>query len=86
LILSLFIAACGSSDSVTYRPTGSTSSWEINVLHSDISGLTENFKVLINDSTVINQNANFVTGKLETKGKYKGYDVNLLTYSYASLV
>ena len=58
MILALIVAACTSSQFATYRPAGSTeAAWQIDVLHK--SGVTQNFKVVINDSTVIYDDANF---------------------------
>ena len=77
LVLGLVIAACSSSQFVTYRPAGSTeASWQINVLHK--SGVTDNFKVVINDSTVIDDDANFFSGNAEAKGTYRGKEVKLI--------
>jgi len=80
-IVALVIAACTSSQFATYRPAGSTeASWQINVLHS--SGVTDNFKVVINDSTVIDESPNFFTGNAEAKGKYREKEIKLIvTYS-----
>ncbi len=81
MIVILIIAGCTSSQFVTYRPAGSNeANWEINVYHT--SGMSQNFKVVINDSTVIDKGANFFSGNLETKGSYKGKEVKLIvTYS-----
>ncbi len=81
IIFALVIVGCTSSQFVTYRPAGSNdASWEINVYHT--SGVTENFKVVVNDSTVIDKGANFFTGNLETKGNYRGKEIKLIvTYS-----
>lgn len=81
IIFALAIVGCTSSQFATYRPAGSNeANWEINVYHS--SGITENFKVVINDSTVIDEGANFFSGNLEAKGNYRGKDVKLIvTYS-----
>jgi len=81
IIFALAIVGCTSSQFATYRPAGSNdASWEINVYHTD--GVTQNFKVVINDSTVIDKGANFFSGNLEEKGKYKGKEVKLIvTYS-----
>jgi hypothetical protein len=82
LMLALVVAACTSSEFATYRPPGSTeASWQINVVHS--SGMGNNFKVVINDSTVIDESVNMLTGNLEEKGKYRGREVKLMvTYSH----
>ncbi|MGA2784856.1 MAG: hypothetical protein ABSF09_09195 [Candidatus Bathyarchaeia archaeon] len=81
MILAFVLAACTSSQFATYRPAGSTeASWQINVLHT--RGVTQNFKVVINDSTVIDENANFLTGNAEAKGKYQDKEIKLIiTYS-----
>lgn len=81
IILALVVAACTSSQFATYRPAGSTeANWQMNVLHK--SGITENFKVVINDSTVIDDDANFFSGNAEAKGTYRGKEVKLMvTYS-----
>ena len=77
LILGLVIAACTSSQFATYRPAGSTeSNWQINVLHK--SGVTQNFKVVINDSTVIDDDADFFSGDAEAKGMYRSKEVKLM--------
>ena len=75
------LVGCTASQLATYRPAGSNdSNWEINVKHT--SGVTQNFKVVINDSTVIDASANFFTGRLERKSKYRGEEIKLIvTYS-----
>lgn len=80
-IWAIIVAACTSSQFATYRPAGSTeAAWQIDVLHK--SGVTQNFKVVINDSTVIDDDANFLTGNAEAKGIYRDKEVKLLvTYS-----
>jgi len=85
IILALVIAACTSSQFATYRPSGSTeAAWQIDVLHK--SGVTQNFKVVINDSTVIDDDANFFSGNAEAKGTYRGKEVKLMvTYSHGFL-
>jgi hypothetical protein len=81
IILALVFASCTSSQFATYRPAGSTeANWQINVLHK--SGFTENFKVVINDSTVIDDDANFFSGNAEAKGSYRDKEIKLMvTYS-----
>jgi hypothetical protein len=81
IVITFVIAGCTSSQFVSYRPAGSSDpNWEINVYHT--SGVTQNFEVVINDSTVINSGANFLTGNLEEKGTYKGREVKLIvTYT-----
>ena len=76
IIFALAIVGCTSSQFATYRPAGSTeANWEINVYRT--SGVTNNFKVVINDSTVIDKNTGLFSGSLEEKGSYKGKDVKL---------
>jgi outer membrane lipoprotein SlyB len=82
IIFALAIVGCTSSQFATYRPAGSNeASWEINVYHT--SGVSQNFKVVINDSTVIDKGANFFSGNLETKGNYRGKEIKLIV-SYSS--
>lgn len=81
IVLAIIVAACTSSQFATYRPAGSTeAAWQIDVVHK--SGVTQNFKVVINDSTVIDDDANFLTGNAEAKGMYRDKEVKLMvTYS-----
>jgi len=81
ITLAIALASCTASQFATYRPAGSSdSNWEINVKHT--SGVTQNFKVVINDSTVIDASANFFTGRLERKSEYRGENIKLIvTYS-----
>ena len=82
IVLAFVIVGCTSSQFATYRPSGSTeANWEINVYHT--SGVTQNFKVVINDSTVIDNGANFFSGNMEEKGSYKGKEVKLMV-SYSA--
>jgi hypothetical protein len=85
ILFALVLAGCTSSQFATYRPAGSTEpSWQINVFHT--SGVTQNFKVVINDSTVIDDNANFFSGEAEAKSTYRGKEIKLLvTYSHGFL-
>ena len=71
------ILGCSSSQFMTYRPAGSNDpSWQINVYHNN--GVTNNFQVVINDSTVIDAGTNIFSGSLEEKGIYKGKEVKLI--------
>jgi hypothetical protein len=81
ILFAFILVACTSTQFATYRPAGSNeANWQINVLHT--SGVTQHFKVVINDFTVIDEGANVFTGSLEEKGKYRGKEVKLIvTYS-----
>ena len=89
ILLSFFglilLYSCSSSETATYN-AGNNENWKINVLHQ--TGVTDNFKVIINDSTVINKNVSGFTGKLEETGTYREKAVKLVvTYvqiSYGS--
>ncbi len=70
--------SCSSSESVTYN-VGGNENWKINVVHN--TGATDQFIVIINDSTVIDKKVNLITGKLEEIGKYREREVKL-TVSY----
>ena len=77
VLIAIALVACTSSEYATYRPAGSNQpNWQINVYHK--SGAKQNFRVVINDSTVINKNANFFTGNLESEGHYREKDVKLM--------
>lgn len=80
IFLLLFIFGCSSTQFVTYRPLGSTAkNWDINVKKSSI---TNNFQVIINDSTVIDESANLFTGNLQAEGLYRKNQIKLMvTYS-----
>ena len=41
-------------------------------------GAVDNFKVIINDSTVIDKKVNAVTSKIEETGKYRDREVKLV--------
>ena len=82
IIFALAIVGCTASEFITYRPAGSNdASWEINVYHT--SGMSQNFKVVINDSTVIDKGADFFTGNLEAKGMYREKEIRLMV-SYSA--
>jgi hypothetical protein len=80
LFLALFLVGCSSSQFATYRPAGSNeANWQIYVNKSAIGN---NFTVTINDSLVIDKSANFFTGNLEERSKYKDKEIKLLvTYT-----
>lgn len=83
LIFGLFalmlITSCSSTNTAFYN-SGNNENWEINVVHK--SGVTDYFKVIINDSTVIDKAANFITGSLEEKNNYRNKEIKLhVTYS-----
>ena len=80
MLTGLLIAGCSSSEFVTYRPSGSNKpAWQVKVVKS---GIGQNFKVTIDDSTVIDKGANVFTGNLNAEGTYRGNKVELLvTYS-----
>ena len=65
----LFILSCSSSETAFYDD------WEVNVKHK--SSILETFQVIINDSTVIDESTNFLTGNLDAKGKYRNKNVKL---------
>jgi len=75
LFFALLLFSCSSSQFVTYRPKDSNNNWKIDVLHNSV---TKNFKVVINDSTVIDKNANFFTGNAEAKGTYENKEVKMI--------
>lgn len=75
IYLTAVFSACSSSETATYN-AGNNENWKINVIHS--TSVTDNFKVVINDSTVIDKNANVMTGKLEEKGRYREKVVKLV--------
>jgi hypothetical protein len=76
----LVICGCGSSQYVTYTPAGSNDpAWQVQVVQSRTG---QNFRVIINDSTVIGESANFLNGILVEHGTYKGKEIKLtVTYS-----
>ena len=87
IILAAFITvyACTSSQFATYRAAGSNDpAWQINVFHS--AGVTDNFKVVINDSTVIDETVNFLSGDGQASGKYKNKDVKLTVNHSSNLL
>ena len=79
-VLAFITIGCASSEFAFYRPSGSTESqWQIKVEKSNIG---QNFKVIVNDSTVIDKGANFFTGNLNADGTYRGHKIDLVvTYS-----
>ena len=82
VITAVIISACSSSEYATYRPAGSTdAAWEINVFSS--SGITHSFQVVVNDSTVIDESVNMISGNLEARGKYRNADIKLIV-NYSS--
>lgn len=84
LFLGFLLAACSSSEFATYRPPDSTGpAWSVNVQHTTgAMGMTSNFKVTIDDSTVIDKSSSFFTGSAEATGSYHSHPVRLIvTYS-----
>jgi hypothetical protein len=71
----IFFYSCSSSETATYK-AGENENWKINVVHQVKA--VDNFKVIINDSTVIDKNVNAVTSKIEETGKYRNREVKLL--------
>lgn len=69
------IYSCSSSETATYH-AGNNEDWKINVVHQ-LKGV-DNFKVIINDSTVIDKNVNAVSSKIDETGKYRDREVKLL--------
>jgi len=67
--------SCSSSQNATYH-AGDSEDWKINVVHQVKA--VDNFKVIINDSTVIDKNVNAVTSKIEETGKYRDREVKLV--------
>jgi hypothetical protein len=67
--------SCSSSETATYH-AGNNEDWKIDVVHQ--VGAVDNFKVIINDSTVIDKRVNAVTSKLEETGKYRDREVKLV--------
>jgi len=79
LTLMFICFACTTTEFITYRDS-SNNLWHINVLHNSV--IVDNFKVVINDSTVIDKNVELFTGNLEAKANYKNSEVKLLvTYT-----
>ncbi len=82
IFLSLFfLIACTSSQLTMYRSAETNRNWQIEVKHND--ALVHNFKVVINDSTVIDKDVNLFTGNAEAKGMYDNKEVRLLV-NYSS--
>ena len=69
------LCSCSSSETATYH-AGDNEDWKINVVHQ--LKAVDNFKVVINDSTVIDENVNAVTSKIDETGKYRNREVKLL--------
>ena len=67
--------SCSSSETVTYN-AGNNENWKINVIHE--TAVTDRFKVIINDSTVIDKKANLITAKIEEIGKYREKEIKLV--------
>ena len=86
VVLMFVTVACSTSQFASYRPAGSNDpNWQINVLHSD-TPLRESFKVVINDSTIIDETVNIFSRDVDKKVNYKNKEVKLLvTYSSGTL-
>lgn len=67
--------SCSSSETATYH-AGNNEDWKIDVVHQIKA--VDNFKVVINDSTVIDKSVNAVTSKIDESGKYRDREVKLL--------
>jgi hypothetical protein len=75
VLSAILFYSCSASETATYN-AGNNENWKINVVH--IVGAVDHFKVLINDSTVIDKRVNAVTSKLEEKGSYRDREVKLV--------
>jgi hypothetical protein len=76
IVSSILIAACSSSQVLTYRPAGSNEKmWDIRI---EKSSIMDQFEVIINDSTVIEETPNMFTNSLDVKSLYRGKEVKLL--------
>lgn len=74
LFIALFIFGCAAtSQFLTYNVNGKK--WNIDIKHNRF---TQNFKVFINDSLVIDDAANFLFGDFVSKGKYDDKEVKLI--------
>ena len=73
--LIVFFYSCSASQNATYH-AGDNEDWKIDVVHQIKA--VDNFKVIINDSTVIDKNVNAVTSKIEETGKYRNREVKLV--------
>ena len=77
LLMSFMVAACSSVEYATYRPRGSNDPlWQVKVKKSE-GFVAPDFKVLINDSTVIDEGASGWTGELDANGNYRGHLVTI---------
>ena len=71
--LAFVFISCSSSNTAFHNTN--SENWEVNVKHK--SGILESFQVTINDSMVIDESTNFLTGNLDAKGKYRNKNVKL---------
>ena len=82
LLLSLFVVGCSSSEFATYRPAGSQKAlWQIKVQHWT-APYVNGFKLIIDDSTVIDKEVGYFSQSMDASGQYRGRQVKLLvTYN-----
>lgn len=75
----LFIAVgCSSTQSSMYKPSDGGSGWKVNVVKK--AGITDEFVLVINDSTVISDTFPLIGDNFEKKGTYRGKSVMMNGY------
>jgi len=77
-LLLLFITGCSSTQSSMYKPSDGGSGWKVNVVKK--AGITDEFVLVINDSTVISDTFPLIGDNFEKKGTYRGKSVMMNGY------
>ena len=77
-LLLLFVIGCTSTQSSMYKPSDGGSGWKVNVVKK--AGITDEFVLVINDSTVISDTFPLIGDNFEKKGTYRGKSVMMNGY------
>jgi hypothetical protein len=77
-LLLLFVIGCSSTQSSMYKPSDGGSGWKVNVVKK--AGITDEFVLVINDSTVISDTFPLIGDNFEKKGTYRGKQVMMNGY------
>ncbi|HMS34965.1 MAG TPA: hypothetical protein PKC91_12860 [Ignavibacteria bacterium] len=76
--LLLIAVGCSSTQSSMYKPSDGGSGWKVNVVKK--AGITDEFVLVINDSTVISDTFPLIGDNFEKKGTYRGKSVMMNGY------
>ena len=84
ILISLFIYSCSSTQSSVYKPSDGGSGWNVNVVKK--AGITDEFVLVKNDSTVLSDTFPLIGDNFEKTGTYRGKKVMMNGYRKSATV